>query len=233
MRYLTTLAIAAIAATSAAASPNLVTNGDFEAGNTGFTSEYDYFDYAANPGLDMGEAKYTVATNAVLPHHLFTSFADHTSGAGNYMVVNGSSLAGTVVWTQTLFVTTDTNYNFSAWLASVYAASPASLQMVVTSFTASRSTLPSFGDTVLGTFAASGTPRAWNNITASFNSGSASMINISFVNQNTDLDGNDFGLDDISLSLAVPEPATWALMIGGFGLVGIAARRRRRGAVAA
>lgn len=31
---------------------------------------------------------------------------------------------------------------------------------------------------------------------------------------------------------AVPEPGTWALMIGGFGLVGGALRRRRRAAVA-
>ena len=30
---------------------------------------------------------------------------------------------------------------------------------------------------------------------------------------------------------AVPEPATWALMIGGFGMVGAAARRRRRAAL--
>jgi hypothetical protein len=29
---------------------------------------------------------------------------------------------------------------------------------------------------------------------------------------------------------AVPEPATWAMMIGGFGLIGAAARRRRRAA---
>jgi hypothetical protein len=31
----------------------------------------------------------------------------------------------------------------------------------------------------------------------------------------------------------VPEPATWAMLIAGFGLVGAAARRRRQGAVAA
>lgn len=33
--------------------------------------------------------------------------------------------------------------------------------------------------------------------------------------------------------LAVPEPTTWAMMLGGFAMVGFAARRRTRGAVTA
>ena len=36
-----------------------------------------------------------------------------------------------------------------------------------------------------------------------------------------------FELDDVAVGAAVPEPATWALMIGGFGLTGFAARRKR------
>ena len=40
-------------------------------------------------------------------------------------------------------------------------------------------------------------------------------------------------LDGVSLQQAVPEPATWALLITGFAMVGIAARRRRPTAVAA
>ncbi|QXQ08678.1 PEPxxWA-CTERM sorting domain-containing protein [Sphingosinicellaceae bacterium] len=33
-------------------------------------------------------------------------------------------------------------------------------------------------------------------------------------------------LDGVSLTAAVPEPATWGLMLVGFGAVGITARRR-------
>jgi hypothetical protein len=39
--------------------------------------------------------------------------------------------------------------------------------------------------------------------------------------------GNAFEFDNVAVQAAVPEPATWAFMIGGFGLVGSAMRRRR------
>jgi hypothetical protein len=39
--------------------------------------------------------------------------------------------------------------------------------------------------------------------------------------------GNAFEVDNIAIA-AVPEPATWAMMIGGFGMIGAAARRVRK-----
>ena len=39
------------------------------------------------------------------------------------------------------------------------------------------------------------------------------------------------GIDNVSI-VAVPEPASWAMMIGGFALAGAAARRRERAALA-
>lgn len=39
--------------------------------------------------------------------------------------------------------------------------------------------------------------------------------------------GNSFEFDNLATG-AVPEPATWAMMIGGFGLIGAASRRRAR-----
>jgi hypothetical protein len=43
--------------------------------------------------------------------------------------------------------------------------------------------------------------------------------------------GNAFEFDNLAVA-AVPEPATWAMMIGGFGLIGFASRRRARISVA-
>ena len=40
--------------------------------------------------------------------------------------------------------------------------------------------------------------------------------------------GNSFEVDNLAVGGAVPEPATWAMMIVGFGLVGGAMRRSRK-----
>jgi hypothetical protein len=43
----------------------------------------------------------------------------------------------------------------------------------------------------------------------------------------TRLSPNQAGNGTLTISNAIPEPATWAMLIAGFGLVGMAARRRR------
>lgn len=40
-----------------------------------------------------------------------------------------------------------------------------------------------------------------------------------------------YSLSELQAFVAVPEPATWAMMIAGFGLVGLAVRRRRSATV--
>jgi hypothetical protein len=58
-----------------------------------------------------------------------------------------------------------------------------------------------------------------------FNAG-ANLDSISFTN------GSVSGVALYSTGPAVPEPATWAMMLGGFGVLGAAARRRQRTAIA-
>ena len=58
--------------------------------------------------------------------------------------------------------------------------------------------------------------------------GNVWLLGSSFVNKDGKIDG--FKLANLAV---VPEPATWLMMIGGFGLLGTALRRRRRTALAA
>ncbi|HWL48217.1 MAG TPA: PEPxxWA-CTERM sorting domain-containing protein [Sphingomonadaceae bacterium] len=55
----------------------------------------------------------------------------------------------------------------------------------------------------------------------------ASAGNVGFYIYDNNVGDNRGGIS-LSLTSAVPEPATWGLMIAGFGLIGMAARRRRR-----
>lgn len=44
----------------------------------------------------------------------------------------------------------------------------------------------------------------------------------------TNLDGDFWLVDNVQIGSLVPEPASWAMMIAGFGLMGVAMRRRAK-----
>src|SRR5205085_2969923 len=114
-------------ATSINIGGELVTNGNFQSGNLGFTSSYGYSSNLVPEGL------YYVTSNAAFTHYAFYGY-DHTSGAahtGNYMIVNGSGVPNTLVWGQNIIVEPNTTYYFSSWVQNVDGGSPALLQFSI------------------------------------------------------------------------------------------------------
>ncbi len=169
-----------LSATAPDFSNNLVDNGDFEGGNSGFTSDYTY-----SPGNLVPEGLYDVLTNPQDDHAGFAPCNDHTSGSGNMMVVNGAGTPNQNVWCQTVNVTPNTQYVLSAWVTSVVASSPAQLQFNIN------------GAPLGGIFSAPGGTCNWQQFFQLWNSGGSTSATICIVNQNTQLGGNDFALDDI------------------------------------
>lgn len=160
----------------------LVANGDFESGNTGFITDYQYTTTNLVP-----EGTYGVVTD---PNPLHSAFigSDHTSGSTNFMAVNGSINPSFRIWCQTVNVIPNTDYNFSTWISSLVVGSPAELEF-------------SIDGVLLGTpITAPSALNTWSQFFATWNSGNATSVQICIVNANTVAGGNDFGLDDISFT---------------------------------
>lgn len=213
----------ALAAPASGAPINLVTNGDFEAGNTDFASSYAYA-----PASNTAEAQYTVRTNPNPWNTFFISAGDHTSGTGNMFVGNGSPTAGSLVWgtSANISVSPNTDYFFEAWAMNVCCTpnytgpnSPAILEFAVVGDLTTAS---------LGTIPTTLNPGNWQFLGTTWNSGGNTSVSLRIINQNTAAGGNDFALDDIHFStessVSVPEPAS--LLLSGLGLAALALSRR-------
>ena len=163
---------------------NLISNGDFNQGNIGFTSTYE-LGTGGNFGPLSSEGQYTIVNNAEDAHTHYESCTDHNGAGGNMMVVNGSGEPNNV-WCQSITVNQNTDYMFSAWVASAISQNPAQLQF-------------SINNNLLGsTFTAPASTCLWTQFFEIWNSGTASTIDICVVNVNDDPAGNDFAIDDIS-----------------------------------
>lgn len=165
---------------------NLVVNGDFESGNTGFTSAYVY-GTGGTYGLLSTEGQFAIATSPSLAHNNFLNCADHTpTGVGNMLIANGSGILNTSVWCQTVAITPNTDYLFSTWfMNALNDANVSNLQFFINDVQ------------IGGIFSSSPSGCIWEEFDETWNSGSATVANLCIKNQNTTIGGNDFALDDI------------------------------------
>ncbi|MBK9287779.1 MAG: gliding motility-associated C-terminal domain-containing protein [Flavobacteriales bacterium] len=163
-------------------SGNLVTNSNFNAGNSGFSTQF-------NLSTDLTtEGTYYVGTNPNTYHPQFNG-----AGTGNFLIVNAgwtSYLAGQWdCWCQTVPVCPNQTYTLSYRGRSVSPSNPARLQWWVDGN-------PVGLEVVLPVQGA-----AWQTITTSWTSAPGqTSAGICLRVMSGDGIGNDFGLDDITMS---------------------------------
>jgi gliding motility-associated-like protein len=168
---------------------NLVFNGDFTQGNVGFTTDYTQ---VSNPNPFGVQSSYDIVQN---PNAWFTPFAscgDHTTGNGNLIVFDGSTdPSGTIrVWCNEdlINVMPNTDYTFSYYIASVAPENPANMEVKIN------------GVSLGPALNAPPVTCQWTLHSFSWNSGSSTTAEICIFNLVFANNGNDFALDDISLT---------------------------------
>ena len=190
-RPLYALMLLALLLVHAATAQNLLTNPGFGAGNTGFQTAYAY---VAPSGASNG-GTYTIATDTYAFNTAFAHYGDHTTGSGNFMVVDAATGSALTVWEQTITgLQPNQPYQFSFWLLNCFPTNKAQMQVSANGVDVGPAfTNPNDGGN-------------WQLNTVTVNPGAGTQLVLRLRDLNLNGNGNDFGLDDFSLTAPVANP---------------------------
>jgi gliding motility-associated-like protein len=196
-------------------SQNLLTNGDFESGGsgTGFTvpnyNLYNPFSGGITPG------HYAISNNPTPLNSFFIpNIIDHTVGVGNnMMVVDGSTSGGASFWSAgnnasgLCSLTVGSTYTFSYWIRTISSTTVDNTTQpnIIANFTNASGVVRIFGSQTVGLPA-----EDWQQVVYSFTA-TAACVNINLVNINLSPGGNDFVLDDLSVTLQLCPPVVLSI----------------------
>ena len=97
------------------ANPNLIVNGDFSAGNTGFTSDFVYV--APNRKFETIEGEYSIVTDPGTQFaNKYAKYGDHTSGTGAMLFVDGDNTGA--FWRDSVSLAANTTYAFTYFVTA-------------------------------------------------------------------------------------------------------------------
>jgi hypothetical protein len=183
--------LALAAAGSVCAGTNLVVNGDFKAGATGFATDYaltnmtPYLFQNGVHGIYAVEPAASIAASSAYGD--WTNITTDPKGKnGNVYVADGATTAGAVVWSQTVTVKPKTKYKFSFDGAEVSNAC------------CSNAMLSASVNGVVG--AVLTTTATWQKSAFVWNSKKATSATLTVIDTNTDGTYNDFTVDDFSFT---------------------------------
>jgi len=177
--------------------PELIVNGGFEEGNSGFVTEYNYQTTGANTMVPEGT--YGVGYYGGDYHSGFKGTAFEGQ---NYMLLNGHTNAtygngNAIAWEQTVSVEPGKAYEFSFMLNNLNGNPSANLSLYINDVLVQADIIAPV----------SNTNNIWEKHIIMWENASAGTAKITFKEITKIASGNDFGFDNISLRTFEPEPA--------------------------
>ena len=168
---------------------NLVYNGNFDLGNTGFVTDCNYFPPYTTPG---SYGTYTVADDVQGFWYGYVESVKAYGGVGNMIIFDGYTTAHSVVWSQTVTVQPHTFYAFSAQVMSAL-DSHLEGQFALLQF--------AVNDEPVGpVFHSPDELYTWEKFYNVWYSGDNTTAVLTIYNQNDNPFGNDFALDEIQFA---------------------------------
>lgn len=167
-------------------SNQMIINGQFEVGNTGF-----YTDYIFSPSNMRPEGTYCLSQNPKKQYSRFDSCSDKTNQSGYMLLVNSSDIPNKIVWKQTVRgVELNSVYLFSFWSAAVNPVNPPFFDVYINGVLMQPSP-----------FYLTNEVCQWTEIRYIWNSFDIDTAEIIIINRNLRKSGNDFVIDDISFTI--------------------------------